>query len=76
MDLLSLVFAIYLQSTLFIFSFNCCYNCSTVSRFLFAIITYNISDLFRENTNNFKNGEEAHNETIRAYGAMGFLRLD
>lgn len=38
MDLLSLAFAIYLQSTLFIFSFNCCYNCSTVSRFLFAII--------------------------------------
>jgi len=48
-----------------------------VSRFLFAMITYNISDLFRENTNNnCKNGEEAHNETIRAYGAMGFLKLD
>jgi len=41
------------------------------------MITYNISDLFRENTNNnCKNGEEAHNETIRAYGAMGFLKLD
>jgi len=32
------------------------------------MITYNISDLFRENTNNCKNGEEAHNETIRSYG--------
>ena len=40
------------------------------------MITYNISDLFRENTNNCKSGEEAHNETIRAYGAMGFLKLD
>ena len=40
------------------------------------MITYNISDLFRENTNNCKNGEEAHNETIRAYGAMGFLKVD
>ena len=34
-----------------------------VSRFLFAMITYNISDLIRENTNYCKNGEEAHNET-------------
>ena len=41
------------------------------------MITYNISDLFRENTNNnCKNGKKAHNETIRAYGAMGFLKLD
>ena len=41
------------------------------------MITYNISNLFRENTNNnCKNGKEAHNETIRAYGAMGFLKLD
>ena len=51
-----------------------------VSKLLFAMITYNISDLFRENTNNnnyyCKNGKEAHNETIRAYGAMGFLKLD
>ena len=48
-----------------------------VSRFLFAVITYNISDLFRENTNNdCKNGKEAHNETIRAYGSVGFLKLD
>ena len=50
-----------------------------VSKFLFAMITYNISDLFRENTNNnnyCKNGKEAHNETIKAYGAMGFLKLD
>ena len=47
-----------------------------VSRFLFAMITYNLSNLFRENTSNCKNGEEAHNETIRAYGAMGFLKLD
>ena len=42
-----------------------------------AMITYNISDhLLRENTNNCKNGEEALKETIRAYGAMGFLKLD
>lgn len=45
-----------------------------VSRFSFAMITYNMSDLFRENTNNCKNGEEAYNETMRAYGAMG-IRL-
>jgi len=38
------------------------------------MITYNMSDLFRENTNNCKNGEEAYNETMRAYGAMG-IRL-
>ena len=47
-----------------------------VSKFLFSMITHNISDLFRQNTNNCKNGEEAHNETVRAYGAMGFLKLD
>ena len=35
-----------------------------------------ISDLFWENANNCKNGEEAHKETIRAYGAMGFLKLE
>ena len=46
------------------------------SRLFFAMITYNISDLLRENTNCCKNGEEAHNETIRAYGAMGFRKLD
>ena len=40
------------------------------------MITYNISHLFRENTNNCKNGKEAHNEPITAYWAMGFLKLD
>ena len=30
----------------------------------------------KENTKNCKKGEEAHKETIRAYGAMGFLKLD
>ena len=59
-----------------VFSLTMIHGKGKVSRFLFAMITYNISDLFRENTNNCKNGEEAHNETIRAYGAMGFLKLE
>ena len=30
----------------------------------------------KENTTKCKKGEEAHKETIRAYGAMGLLKLD
>ena len=59
-----------------VFSLTMIHGKGKISRFLFAMITYNISDLFRKNTNNCKNGEEAHNETVRAYGAMGFLKLD
>ena len=53
-----------------------CYSRFQGFKVLFAMITYNVSDLIKKIQKNCKKGEEAHKETIRAYGAMGFLKLD